>query len=468
MSRILIVDDEASIGWAFRDFLSADGHTVDLAASAEEAIEIAARQRPDVVVLDVRLPRLDGLSAMRLLREQVGRAPIVVITAFGNLETAVRAIEGGAFDYLVKPFDLARAADVVRRALDAAAGDRQTRSDGQTLDASDAIVGSAPAMQEVFKRIALVAATDVPVLITGESGTGKELVARAVHRHSHRRNGPFLPVSLPALSPSLVESELFGHVRGAFTGASQDRKGLLELANGGTLFLDEIADTPPALQVKLLRAVESREFTPVGGTQHRDTNIRVLAATNRPLAEFIHAGQFREDLYFRLSVFQIHVPPLRERRDDLSTLAAHFVRMVAMAGKPPAISDDCHAELLRRSWPGNVRELRNAMEHAVIVARSGPIRAVDLPPADDAPAARTISLEQDLAAKIADWTSRRMLAETDESFAPGLYERLLELVEPPFLKAALDRCGQNRAATAQSLGLNRATLRDKLRRYGIG
>jgi two-component system nitrogen regulation response regulator GlnG len=482
MSRILIVDDEASISWAFREFLSAEGHEVEVAASAEEALDAAGRCQPDAIVLDVRLPRMDGLTAMRLLRERVGPAPIVVITAFGNLDTAVRAIEGGAFEYLIKPFDLEQAGAVVNRAL-AASHRKSRRASGVTIepdaedqngdrvpDYADMLVGSSPVMQLVFKRIALVAAAEVPVLITGESGTGKELVARAIHRHSRRRNGPFLPVSLPALNPSLVESELFGHVRGAFTGASQDRTGLLELAAGGTVFLDEIADTTPALQVKLLRAVEHREITPVGDARTRATDFRVVAATNRPLGSLIAAGQFREDLFFRLSVFHIHLPPLRERSSDVVALAEYFARVIAGSSESAWLTDDARAELEGRSWPGNVRELRNAIEHAVIVARGCPIRTEHFPPAMAAAATATphVPLEQELARLIRDWTLQGSATDEDSGAASGeLYTRWLGTVEPPLLRAALSRCGSNRAATAELLGMNRATLREKLRRYGI-
>ena len=258
MSRVLVVDDEASICWALREFLGDQGHEVDVASSAEEGLELAGREPHDAVILDVRLPGIDGLSALGKFRELAGPAPIIVITAFGNLETAVRAMEGGAFDYLVKPFDLDQAATVVARALDAGRGRQDaegrrtpTAPSNREVDQS-VLIGHSPPMQELFKQIALVAPTDVPVLITGESGTGKELVARAIHRHSTRRDRTFLPVCLAALSSGLIERELFGHLRGSFTGAVQDRKGLLELADGGTVLLDEIGDVPPAVQVKLL------------------------------------------------------------------------------------------------------------------------------------------------------------------------------------------------------------------------
>jgi two-component system nitrogen regulation response regulator GlnG len=409
---------------------------------------------------------MDGLTAMRLLRERVGPAPIVVITAFGNLDTAVRAIEGGAFDYLTKPFDLEQAAAVVNRALHTNNGPHAAAI--QSIpDSSDALVGSSPPMQEVFKRVALVAPTDVSVLITGESGTGKELVARAIHRHSQRHNGPFLPVCLAALSPSLVESELFGHVRGAFTGATQDRKGLFDLAQGGTVLLDEIAETTPGLQVKLLRAIERREITPVGDVRPHSINVRVLAATNRPLPEVIAAGDFREDLYFRLNVFHIHLPPLRERRDDILPLAEHFIRHAARRDASLHISSDLSRELTNRSWPGNVRELRNAVEHALIVARGGPIRPDHLPPALAFSIAAPTSVEHAMRSKVTDWAAAQVAASGGTATDCKLYERLLDQIEPPVLRVALDSCRQNRAAAAKLLGLHRATLRQKLNRHGI-
>ena len=329
MSRILIVDDEASICWAFRESLGDDGHHVEVAATAEEGLRFAGSNPLDVVVLDVRLPGMDGLTAMRSFRETVGEIPIIIITAFGNLETAVRALEGERSTTWSS-----RSTSTRRRPSSSAPwknGRAASRHPGRPSRETEALIGSSPAMQELFKSIALVAPTDVPVLITGESGTGKELVARAIHRHSGRRDGPFLPICLAALSPSLVERELFGHIKGSFTGAVQDRSGLLELASGGTVLLDEIGDVSPSLQVKLLRAIEHREVTPVGDARPRFTDIRVIAATNRPLSELMAAGEFREDLFFRLSVFQIHLPPLRERRDDIPALAEHFLRQARLA-----------------------------------------------------------------------------------------------------------------------------------------
>jgi DNA-binding NtrC family response regulator len=468
MSRILVVDDEASICWAFRESLGDEGHQVEVAASIEEGLKIAAGGPLDAVVLDVRLPGIDGLSAMGALRERIGPAPIIVITAFGNLETAVRAMEGGAFDYLVKPFDLDRATSVVTRALESRGAGGPSPGAGAATFEPDALVGSSPVMQELFKKIALVAPADVPVLITGESGAGKELVARAIHRHSPRRSGPFVPVSLAALAPTLVERELFGHLRGSFTGANQDRPGVLELASGGTLLLDELGDIPPDLQVKLLRVIEHRAFTPVGDTRPRPTDVRVLAATNRPLGALMAAGQFREDLFFRLSVFPIHLPPLRDRRDDIPALAAHFLRQARLPeGADIRLSPALIAALRSRPWTGNVRELRNAIEHAAIVARGRTLGPEHLPPDHPPGGQAPQSAATDFRERLADWARRQIVDPPAESGDASLYERFLKRVEPPLLQAVLEHCRHNRAAAAEVLGIHRATLRQKLRKYGI-
>jgi two-component system nitrogen regulation response regulator GlnG len=471
MSSVLIVDDEPAICWAFSEALTDDGHSVQVVPSAEEALHLTdGGWRPDVVFMDVRLPGIDGLSAMGKLRERIGTTPVVVITAFGTLETAVRAIEEGAFDYLIKPFDLDQAVEILRRAL-ASSSRVEPTGDINAVSAppADTIVGASPAMQQVFKQIALVAASDVAVLITGESGTGKELVARAIHRHSLRRASPFLPVCIPALNPGLIESELFGHLRGSFTGAADDRIGLFEMAAGGTVLLDEIADVPAALQVKLLRTIEQREILPVGGALPRSLNVRVLAATNRPIPDLIAAGSFREDLYFRLGVFQIHLAPLRDRPEDVLPLAAHFLRLVRPShdGAPWQLTDAARAELCSRVWAGNIRELRNVVEHAAIVARGAEIRPEHFPRAAPLAAPAPVKPSEQVQTEISRWTAgaARELAASDD---PQLYERFLQLVEPPLLEAVLRHCNGNRATAAQLLGLHRATLRQKMRRYGLG
>jgi DNA-binding NtrC family response regulator len=468
MSHVLIVDDEPSICWGFRELLTDEGYEVSTASSAEEALELADRKVPDAVVLDVRLPGRDGLSAIQDLRRRIGPAPIIVITAFGNLDTAVRSLEQGAYDYLKKPFDVEQVSEVLRRAL-RRSSTAAPPSDDPTIG-PEKFIGTSPAMQVVFKQIALVAPSDVPVLITGESGTGKELVAQAIHQHSRRKGAPFLPTCLAALSPGLIESELFGHVRGAFTGAEQARQGLLELADGGTVFLDEIGDVPLPVQVKLLRAIEQHEVTPVGDSRARRTDFRVLAATNRPLSELVQRGEFREDLFYRLGVFHIHVPPLRERVEDIPLLARAFLRGAATDGRTPALSSGALRDLSSRRWPGNVRELRNAVERAALVARGGEIEASHFPPPSPISAKADRSTAEELRAATANWAAEQIAADAQPAVRPqhgDLLERLLRVVEPPVLKAALLHCGGNRAAAAKMLGIHRATLRQKLSDCGL-
>mgnify|MGYP003336601698 CR=1 FL=1 len=379
MSRILIIDDEPAIGWSLREMLADEGHAVEVAGSVEAGLETCGRFTPDALLLDVRLPGRDGISALPELQRLVPGAPVVVMTAFGDLDTAVRAVNAGAFDYLVKPFDLESVSRTMAHALAerAAAADRRPAvsvAEGPTL------VGSSPPMQQVFKQISLVAPTDLPVLVTGETGTGKDLAARAIHAHGPRRDRPFVATSLGALAPSVIESELFGHVRGAFTGATSDRHGLFAMADGGTLFLDEIGEAPLDLQVKLLRALENREVTPVGAATPRPVDVRVIAATNRDLAAAIDSGTFREDLYHRLRVFPIHMPTLAARGDDIDLLATHLLARHA-AGRPtPGMSDEFLAAVRGRAWPGNVRELKHAIEYAAVVARGGTLRPEHLPP----------------------------------------------------------------------------------------
>ncbi len=464
MSHILIVDDEEAVCWALNRALTRDGHRVAIASSAEEAFVLAARQRPDAIVLDVRLPGLDGLSALGRLRELSGDAPVIVVTAFGNLNTAVTAVEGGAFDYLAKPFDLDQALEIVGRALQR----RALQAQGVTVNGTpepavpEEIVGRSPAMQSVFKRIALVAPRDSCVLITGESGTGKELVARAVHRYSARRDRPFLPVHVAAFNPSLVESELFGHVRGAFTGAAQARPGLLSLADGGTIFLDELADIPLPVQVKLLRVLEHNEVLPVGGNQAQTLNVRVLAATHQDLQRRVAEGAFRHDLFFRLNVFQVHLPPLRERREDILPLAEHFLRRLEPSALPlPAATT---AYLTSQTWLGNVRELRNALEHAVIVARGGPLLPEHFPSAT--PGLSPATPAEQLATAVRAWLVEQLKAGSSAT-PTDLYPQLLRCVEPALLDEVMRRVHGNRWVAAQWLGLNRATVRKKLELYRL-
>jgi two-component system, NtrC family, nitrogen regulation response regulator GlnG len=464
MSRVLIVDDEPSICWAFRESLSDAGHDVETVSTAEDALRSADAERPDVVVMDVRLPGMDGLSALHKLRDRLGSTPIIIMTAFGSLDTAVQAVEAGAFDYLPKPFDLNQAISVVRNAL---SGRQHTESVPETdVAASTAVatlVGKSPAMQALYRQIALVAASDVPVLITGESGTGKELVAEAIHRNSGRGEGPFVPVCVPALSPTVVEAELFGHTRGSFTGADRDRPGLLDLADGGTVFLDEVGDVPLAQQVKLLRAMDRREVTPVGGgTAHR-SNFRLIAATNQDLEAQVRLGEFRDDLYYRLNVFRIHVPRLSDRRDDIPLLAGHFLQTISPAN-PKQLADETIAELTGREWPGNVRELRNAIEHAAVVARGHVITPDCLPRPFEHGLPAGHAADAGLEAALRAWAQREL--QDGAANAEALYEDCIAICDRVLLREALAATDGNASAAAKLLGIHRQTLRQKLRNLG--
>ena len=472
MSRILIVDDEPAIGWSLRELLADGGHAVELASSAEAALDTCRSFRPDTILLDVRLPGRDGLAAIPDLRSLAPGAPVIVMTAFGDLDTAVRAVHAGAFDYLVKPFDLDRVVEVVDRALaeHARADDR----DAEPAAPSARLVGSAPRMQEVFKQIALVAATDLPVLISGETGTGKELAARAIHDHGGRRDRPFVATNLAALAPGAVESELFGHVRGAFAGVTTDRPGLFELADGGTIFLDEIGAAPADVQVKILRVLESGTVTPVGSAAARPVDVRVIAATNRDLAGLLRAGRFREDLYHRLRVFPIAMPALADRRDDIEPLARHVLaRHLARQTPPvpaPVLSAEFLAALRDRDWPGNVRELKHAVEYAAVMARGGTLRPEHLPqgrPAhEQAGAGGVAAAGAAVTAAMKDWAAAARLAFGGLE-EPDLHHRAIQIVEAALLREALAHAGGNRTAAAKLLGLDRATLRTKLRALGI-
>jgi two-component system nitrogen regulation response regulator GlnG len=462
VKHILIVDDEEAVCWSLQRALSREGFSVAATASAEQAFVLMEKQRPDVLILDVRLPGMDGLTALARLRSVAPDLPVLVVTAFGDLPTAVRAVEGGAFDYLAKPFDLQQAIDCVNRALLRRPAAETSPETSENAANPEEIVGRSPAMQNVFKRIALVASRDASVLITGESGTGKELVARAIHRYSARRDRPFLPVHVAALNPNLVESELFGHTRGAFTGATQARPGLLTLADGGTVFLDELADIPLPVQVKLLRVLEHNEVLPVGGNQPQPLDIRILTATHQDLSRRVADGQFRHDLFFRLNVFQIALPALRERPEDLEALAEHFLRRFEPRALPlmPETLRFLHA----LPWFGNVRELRNALEHAAIVARGGPLLPEHFPTFAVDPSGRS-PVEQ-LAATVRKWLAERLRAN-GATPPNNLYVELLRVVEPALLDDVMRRVQGNRWAASQWLGLNRATVRKKLALYDL-
>lgn len=467
MSKLLIVDDEESICWGLSKLGESLGHQVRMASSAEQALTFAEEERPDVVVMDVRLPGIDGLTAMQGLYDRIGTVPVIVITAYGDLQTAVEAVRKGAFDYIVKPFDLNQMERVLEKAIDESQRDVLMPGEPKQVEG---LVGSTPEMQNVFKSIALVAGSEASVLLSGESGTGKELAAQAIHRFSDRSAGSFVAVNIASLSEGLAESELFGHAQGAFTSADSARVGFLEQADQGTLFLDEVADIPLAIQIKLLRALEEGEVLPVGSNQRVKTSFRVIAATHRNLESLIKQGKFRHDLYFRLCTFQIDIPPLRKRVPDIRVLAEFFLERFVdrQTGMQHRLTAETVADLERRPWYGNVRELRNAIEHAALRARGGTILPEDLPAAvsqsflgmGEAPAGS----EAEISLLLKQWAEAQL---TDPEHAANVYEQLLALIEPPVMEVALEKFHGQCAPAARCLGLHRTTLSKKLKQYGI-
>ena len=371
MSRsetVWIVDDDRSIRWVLEKALQQEGMTTQSFDSADGVMSRLARQQPDVIISDIRMPGASGLDLLARIREQHPRLPVIIMTAHSDLDSAVASYQGGAFEYLPKPFDVDEAVALVKRA-NQHAQEQQNQEAPPTLTRTPEIIGEAPAMQEVFRAIGRLSHSNITVLINGESGTGKELVARELHAQSSRASGPFVPVNCAAVSPELIESELFGHAKGAFTGATRARDGLFHYAQGGTLFLDEIAELPLPIQATLLRAIEDLNIRPVGSEQLVPLNLRIVAATNRQLSHEVAAGRFRKDLYFRLQVVDLTLPPLREHKDDIAELVAHFIAQLAPSlGVEPLTLSEQEMDFLRQyDWPGNVRELRNLIERSLIL-----------------------------------------------------------------------------------------------------
>jgi DNA-binding NtrC family response regulator len=383
-ARILIVDDDEVSCQLFAEVLEADGHEVHQTRSGEEALDCLRKQSYDLLLVDVRMPGITGLDVTRTMRQEQPQLPIIVMTAFGSMETAVEAIQEGAFDYVSKPMNLDELKKIVFRALrqrELNAQSRRKVKQVDDLEQQKTVIGRSPAMVEVFKMVARAAPTKSTVLILGESGTGKEVIARSIHQHSPRAQRPFVAVDCGALTETLLESELFGHTRGAFTGAVADKKGVFQAANNGTCFLDEIGDISLNMQSKLLRVLQEEEVRPVGGKEWVKVDVRVLAATNKDLDHLVKTGAFREDLYYRLKVITIRLPPLRERPEDIDELAQIFIRRYSLAARKPisGISEDALERLRNYSWPGNIRQLENAIEQAVVLSKNPVLTLDDLP-----------------------------------------------------------------------------------------
>lgn len=444
--RVLVVDDEPAQRELLAGFLAKHGYEVVTAADGRSAVARFEQEPFDVVLLDQKMPDLSGLEVLAQVRRRSPETGVLMMTAYGTIETAVQAIKAGAADYLQKPLQLDELLHRLRQACER----RQLLTENRELRAAlaerhriEGIIGESGPMQEVLSLVRRVAPTDATVLIRGESGTGKELIARAIHFASPRARGPLVKVNCAALPETLLESELFGHERGAFTGATATRRGRFELADGGTLFLDEIGDLPPHLQVKLLRVLQEREFERVGSSRSLRVDVRVLAATHRDLEALLRAGRFREDLYYRINVVTITLPPLRERREDLPLLIDHFVaKFAARNGKViHGLTREAREALLRYDYPGNVRELENLIERAVVLTRDEVIGLRDLPLTLHEPA--------------------------PEPPAPGGLAAAVEALERRMIREALDRAGSVQTRAAELLGISERALRYKLRKYGL-
>lgn len=467
MPSLLVIDDEASILHAFRRAFQRPEIKLLTASSGQEGLQLVASHQPDVIVLDINLPDMTGLEVFRQIRAQDARIPVIFITGHGTTDTAIEAMKLGAFDYLLKPLELAPLETLIARAFEIS---RLMRVPARTEaerppEGADIIVGRCPAMQEIYKSIGRIAPQDVTVLIEGETGTGKELVARAIYQHSRRANGPFLAVNCAAIPENLLESELLGHEKGAFTGADRRRIGKFEQCSGGTLFLDEIGDMTPLTQAKILRVLQDQQFERVGGNETIQIDVRIIAATNRDLQRMIQEEKFRSDLYYRLSVFTINLPPLRDRGDDVMLLVQFYLnRYGKELGKEIQQTSPAAADILRRySWPGNLRELQSVVKQALLQS-TGPVLLPGFLPqflhADvlNAPAEKPSPMRSEL---------DQLIEGGLQSNASDLYQSVLDHVKRRLLTRALQETGGNQVRAAKALGISRSTLRNDLKSLNI-
>jgi two-component system, NtrC family, nitrogen regulation response regulator GlnG len=459
MKPVWIVDDDRSIRWVIEKALTREGIAYSSFSTAQEALDALSDDTPEVLVSDIRMPGRSGLELLQTVKQRHPAVPVIVMTAYSDLDSAVAAFQGGAYEYLPKPFDVDQAVGLIRRALD----ERRRETEAvEPLAAMPEILGQAPAMQEVFRAIGRLSQSSATVLITGESGTGKELVARALHRHSARAQRPFIAINTAAMPKDLLESELFGHERGSFTGAQQQRRGRFEQAEGGTLFLDEIGDMPSELQTRLLRVLSDGTFYRVGGHQQIKANVRVIAATHQNLEQRVREGAFREDLFHRLNVIRLRLPSLRERAEDIPLLTKHFLAHSAqqLGVEPKRIADDALMHISRLDFPGNVRQLENLCHWLTVMAPGQVIDLANLPPE---------FREQAAAAGASDWIAaleqeaERRLARGDT----GILDALGRQFERALITKALARTGGRRIDAANLLGMGRNTITRKIQELGI-
>jgi two-component system nitrogen regulation response regulator GlnG len=492
MEKLLLIDDEPDVQYSFRRIFEPTELELHTASSGEEGLRLIPQIKPDLVLSDLRMGGVSGLETLRRIRQIDSKLPVILMTAYGTTQTAIEAMKLGAYDYVLKPFDVPKLKALVAGALKASRDMRQAVALRPLLESEDydvGVVGRSEAMQNVFKLIGQVAPTDATVLITGENGTGKELVARAIYHHSRRSQQPFLAINCAAIPEQLLESELFGHEKGSFTGATVQRIGKFEQCDGGTIFLDEIGDMTASAQTKILRVLQSGTFERVGGNQPIKVDVRVIAATNRPLEEAVAKRQFREDLFYRLNVVRLQLPPLRERREDIRLLVDYFLRKLAgPRATPKSLGATTLAALEAYHWPGNVRELENVLRRAIVVAKGPAILLGDLPPeiasqavpAGPAPTADSGSTNRPVGAPALTATSgahspvgtavssipemARLLflwARTDSKL------KVLPAVERELVVEALKETRGNQVQAAKLLGITRATLRKRIEKFGI-
>src|SRR5258706_8888815 len=459
MKPVWIVDDDRSIRWVFEKALSREGISYNSFASAREALDALSGGPPQVLISDIRMPGQSGIELLQEVKEKHPSVPVIVMTAYSDLDSAVAAFQGGAYEYLPKPFDVDQAVELIRRALDES---QREQAALEPVGEVPEILGQAPAMQEVFRAIGRLSQSSATVLITGESGTGKELVARALHRHSTRVAKPFVAINTAAMPKDLLESELFGHERGAFTGAQALRRGRFEQAEGGTLFLDEIGDMPAELQTRLLRVLSDGTFYRVGGHQSIRANVRVIAATNQDLEARVREGLFREDLYHRLNVIRLRLPSLRERREDIPLLARHFLSKSAreLGVEAKRLSDSAMAYVSARDLAGNVRQLENICHWLSVMSPTQVIEVADFPP----------ELREDVQPSSGDWLAA-LAREADRRLVSGetnIMEDLSRSFEKTLIAKALAHTGGRRIEAAGLLGIGRNTITRKIGELGIG
>ncbi len=477
MEKLLLIDDEADVQYSFRRLFASTELAIHTASGGEEGLKLFAQVRPDIVVSDVRMAGMNGLETLRRLRQLDAKVPIILMTAYGTTQTAIEAMKLGAFDYVLKPFDIPKLKALIGAALKASRDMREAVTLQPTLSREDyevGVVGRSEAMQNVFKLIGQLAGSDATVLITGESGTGKELVARAIYHHSRRSTQSFLAINCAALSENLLESELFGHEKGAFTGASSQRIGKFEQCHRGTLFLDEIGDMSPATQTRILRVLQEGTFERVGGNQTVTVDVRVIAATNKLLEKAVAENRFREDLFYRLNVVRLQLPPLRERKEDIRLLVDYFLRKLVVGGPSKAVGSDTLSRLEAYQWPGNVRELENVIRRALVVSKGPALLPADLPaeiigkPGKSFAVTAESVMPEGAKGAMEEVPSLVMLAR--EMFRQARADpqlKLIPAVERVLVIEALRETQGNQVHASKLLGITRATLRKRIEKFEI-